>query len=169
MTLTDLINAMGNAGTQDLRGVEVLPYALKIIGKVRNPELAQAVSELQAWVASGAHRINREHPGAHGSYDQSTAVQLMDAWWPLLVKAEFQPTLGPTLLGDVEGDFSINDEPGHGTSGSHLGSSFDVGFYGIVQKDLRSALGLYVPRAAEPRLLRQRVASALPRGARAAR
>jgi hypothetical protein len=32
MTLVDLINAMGNAGTQDLRGVEVLPYALKIIG-----------------------------------------------------------------------------------------------------------------------------------------
>jgi acyl-homoserine lactone acylase PvdQ len=144
MTLTDLINAMGNAGTQDLRGVEVLPYALRIIGKVRNPQLAQAASELQTCVASGAHRINREHPGAHGSYDQSAAVQLMDAWWPLLVKAEFQPTLGPALLGDVEGEFSINDEPGHGTSGSHLGSSFDVGFYGMVQKDLRSALGLQV-------------------------
>src|SRR5437588_5683203 len=28
MTLVDLVNAMGNAGTQDLRGIEVLPYAL---------------------------------------------------------------------------------------------------------------------------------------------
>jgi hypothetical protein len=65
----------------------------------------------------------------------------MDAWWPLLVKAEFGPVLGPALLGDVEADFAINDEPGHGTSGSHLGSAFDVGFYGIVQKDLRAALG----------------------------
>jgi hypothetical protein len=41
----------------------------------------------------------------------------------------------------MEGEFPINDEPGHGASGSHLGSSWDVGFYGIVQKDLRAALG----------------------------
>ena len=32
MTLVDLINAMGDAGTQDLRGVTVLPYALEIVG-----------------------------------------------------------------------------------------------------------------------------------------
>ncbi len=32
MSLADLINAMGNAGTQDLRGVEVLPYALESSG-----------------------------------------------------------------------------------------------------------------------------------------
>ena len=141
MTLTDLINAMGNAGTQDLRGVEVLPYVLKVIGKPRDPALATAVSELRAWVASGAHRINRQHPGATGDYDQSAAVTIMDAWWPLLVRAEFQPVLGTNLLDQVESEFAINDEPGHGTSGAHLGSAFDVGFYGIVQKDLRSVLG----------------------------
>ena len=140
LTLADLINAMGIAGTQDLRGVEVLPYALKIIGRPSNPALATAVNELRAWVASGAHRINRENPGAHGDYDQSDAIRIMDAWWPLLVKAEFQPVLGSALLNQVEGDFPINDEPGHGTSGSHLGSAFDVGFYGIVQKDLRAVL-----------------------------
>ena len=60
MTLADLINAMATAGTQDLRGVEVLPYALQIIGHPSDPTLATAVDELQAWVASGAHRINRE-------------------------------------------------------------------------------------------------------------
>jgi acyl-homoserine lactone acylase PvdQ len=136
MTLVDLINAMGNAGTQDLRGVTVLPYALKILGHPSNPVLAQAVSELQAWVASGAHRINRGDPGASGQYDQSAAVQVMDAWWPLLVKAVFQPVLGPSLMGDVEGQFSIDNLPHN-----HQGSAWDTGFYGIVQKDLRSALG----------------------------
>jgi acyl-homoserine lactone acylase PvdQ len=141
LTLADVINAMGNAGTQDLRGVEVLPYALAIIGHPRDATLARAAAELRAWVASGAHRINREHPGAHGLYDQSDAVRIMDAWWPLLVRADFGPVLGSQLLGQVEGEFPINDEPGHGTSGEHLGSSWDVGFYGIVQKDLRSALG----------------------------
>jgi acyl-homoserine lactone acylase PvdQ len=145
LTLTDLINAMGNAGTQDLRGVEVLPYALRVIGHVSGSgPLATAVSELRTWVASGAHRINREQPGASGSYDQSAAVRIMDAWWPLLVRADFGAVLGQSLLGDIEADFPINDEPGHGTSGSHLGSSWDVGFYGIVQKDLRAALGLKV-------------------------
>jgi acyl-homoserine lactone acylase PvdQ len=141
LSLADVVNAMGNAGTQDLRGVEVLPYALKVIGRPSNPDLAQAVTALRTWVATGAHRISRAHPGTSGLYDQADAVRIMDAWWPLLVKAEFQPVLGPSLLGQMEGEFPINDEPGHGTSGSHLGSSFDVGFYGIVQKDLRAALG----------------------------
>jgi acyl-homoserine lactone acylase PvdQ len=144
MTLTDLINAMGNAGTQDLRGVEVLPYALRIMGHPRDQALAHAVRQLRTWVASGAHRINREHPGPTGDYDQTDAVRVMDAWWPLLVRAEFQPVVGGALLDLLERNFPINDEPGHGTAGDHLGSSWDVGFYGIVQKDLRAALGLHV-------------------------
>jgi acyl-homoserine lactone acylase PvdQ len=144
LSLTDLINAMGNAGTQDLRGVEVLPYALQILGHPRDRTLATAVSELRTWVATGAHRINREHPGPSGNYDQTDAVRIMDAWWPLLVKAQFQPLLGESVLARIEGEFPINDEPGHGTSGAHLGSAWDVGFYGIVQKDLRAALHQHV-------------------------
>jgi acyl-homoserine lactone acylase PvdQ len=146
LTLSDLINAMGIAGTQDLRGVEVLPYLLKIIGTPGDPTLATAVSELRAWAATGAHRINREHPGASGSYTDSDAIRIMDAWWPLLIKAEFTPVLGPSLLAQVESDYPINDQPGHGAgvhgtpATSHLGSAWDVGFYGIVQKDLRAVL-----------------------------
>ncbi len=147
LTLADLINAMGNAGTQDLRGVEVLPYVLSVLGHPSDPAMATAVAELRAWMASGSHRINRAHPGATGDYQQSAAVRIMDAWWPLLVRAEFGPLLGQSLLSRVEGEFPINDEPGHGTSGPHLGSAFDVGFYGIVQKDLRSVLGRHVPGA----------------------
>jgi hypothetical protein len=143
MTLADLINAMGNAGTQDLRGVTVLPDALAILGHPSGA-LAGPVGELRTWVASGSHRINRARAGGtpvSGNYEQSDAIRIMDAWWPLLVKAEFGPTLGASLLNEVEGDFPINDQPGHGVSGPHLGSAFDVGFYGIVQKDLRASLG----------------------------
>jgi hypothetical protein len=68
----------------------------------------------------------------------------MDAWWPLLIRAELQPVLGSKLLDESERDFPINDQPGQGTSGPHLGSAFDVGFYGIVQKDLRAALHRHV-------------------------
>jgi acyl-homoserine lactone acylase PvdQ len=141
MTLADLINAMGGAGTQDLRGVEVLPYLVQIVGHPSDPALANAVDELQTWVASGAHRINHAHPGASGDYEQSDAVRIMDAWWPLLVSAEFGPTLGSSLLGQVEADFPIDDPPANNHAGAHTGSSFDVGFYGIVQKDLRAVLG----------------------------
>jgi hypothetical protein len=142
LSLVDLVNAMGNAGTQDLRGVEVLPSALAVIGHPKAPApLVAAVAQLRAWLAAGAHRINRAAPGAHGTYQQGTAVQIMDAWWPLLVRADFGSVLGSSLLTSVEGQFAINDEPGHGTSGSHLGSAWDVGFYGIVQKDLRAVLG----------------------------
>jgi acyl-homoserine lactone acylase PvdQ len=135
LTLVDLINAMGNAGTQDLRGVEVLPYALGVLGRPGNPVLRQAVATLRAWVATGAHRINRQHPGASGSYEQTDAIRIMDAWWPLLVKADLGSTLGPGALSEVESNFSIDNQPS-----THQGSAWDTGFYGIVQKDLRRVL-----------------------------
>jgi hypothetical protein len=143
MSLVDLINAMGNAATQDLRGVEVLPYLLQIVGHPSNPALAQAVDELRAWMLSGSHRIDRGHPSATGLYDQTDAVRIMDAWWPLLVRAEFGPVLGTSLLTDVEGRFAIDDPNRQG----HLGSAWDDGFYGIVQQDLRDALGYTGPAA----------------------
>jgi len=63
----------------------------------------------------------------------------------------FRNILPPGINGfddvtQVESDYPINDEPGHdapvhGTPSTlHQGSAFDVGFYGIVQKDLRSVL-----------------------------
>ena len=139
LTLVDLINAMGNAATQDIRGVEVLPYLLQIVGHPSDPTLALAVSELRTWMLSGSHRINREHPSATGVYDQGDAIRIMDAWWPLLVKAEFGPVLGTSLLGDVEGQFGIDNTP-H----SHQGSAWDNGFDGLVQKDLREVAGDHV-------------------------
>ncbi len=159
LTLADLINAMGNAGTQDLRGVEVLPYALRIIGHPRDPSLAAAVPELRNWVASGAHRINRQQPGASGDYDQTDAVRIMDAWWPLLVKAELQPVLGSKLLAEVEDEFPINDQPGHGTSGAHLGSALGR----RLLRNRAEGPACSAPHArqwvAQPRVLRQRVAA----------
>ena len=72
----------------------------------------------------------------------------------------------------MESDYPINDEPGagapvHGTPSTlHQGSAFDVGFYGIVQKDLRSVLR----KPETDRLNRVYCGSgslrALPRGAR---
>jgi len=66
MSLTDLVNAMGDAGTQDLRRTTVLPYLLAVVGHPRDPALAQAVAELRTWQAGGSHRIKRASPRCLG-------------------------------------------------------------------------------------------------------
>lgn len=136
MSLTELIDAMESAGTTDLRGLVVLPYALKIIGKgkpVKDPALKSAIATMQAWVKSGAHRIDHDNDG---SYDQADAVRIMDAWWPLWVHDQFRPTLGAKLDSIFIGEgHSIHDAPGP------IGSAFQNNVYGFVKKDLMDALG----------------------------
>jgi hypothetical protein len=62
----------------------------------------------------------------------------MDAWWPLLSRAVYQPLLGSTLYQQLTGIDPIDNHPNNG--GDHLGSAWDVGFYGSVQEDLINLL-----------------------------
>jgi len=138
MSLVDLINAMEDAGTVDLRGDDVLPWALKLINKGSKPKgaLADAVGVMKAWVRQGAHRRDLDRSG---DYDDAEAVKIMDAWWPLWVKRQFRPALGKRLYDRFVGSGgAIHDAPGP------VGSAFNNDTYGYVQKDLRSALGANV-------------------------
>jgi hypothetical protein len=137
-SLAQLINDMEDAGTVDLRGDRVLPWLLRVIRRrpVADPGLRHAVSVLAAWKRRGAHRRDLD---ASGSYDDAEAVRIMDAWWPRLVRAQFEPALGPDLYDHVSG--ALADDPNRT---EHLGSAFDHSAYGIVQKDLRDALGAAV-------------------------
>ena len=134
VTLQELISDMEDAGTVDLRGDKVLPWIMRVIDTqpVANPALRQPLQELRAWRAAGAHRIDRNKDGV---YEHGGAVRTMDAWWPRLVKAQFQPTLGPTLFNQTP---FAHDAPGR------LGSSFNSSSYGYVHKDLRDLLGMSV-------------------------
>ena len=134
MSLERLISDMEDAGTVDLRGDRVLPWILKVIDTrpVTDPALKSALQKLTAWHGSGAHRIDRNRDG---TYEQSDAIRIMDAWWPRLVAAEFKPTLGQTLFDRLP--FG-HDAPGP------VGSAFDTSSYGYVQKDLRDLLGTSV-------------------------
>ena len=134
MTLQELISDMEDAGTVDLRGTRVLPWILRVIDTqpVTNPTLQDALDKLRAWQASGAHRIDRDK---NGTYEDTDAIRIMDAWWPRLVEAEFKPTLGSTLFGQLS--FG-HDAPGP------VGSAFDTSSYGYVEKDLRDLLGVSV-------------------------
>jgi hypothetical protein len=136
MTLPQLADAMETAGVTDLRGDAVLPYILRAIGKQRDPRVVAALSRLRAWVAAGAPRkdANRD-----GTYDHSEAVRIMDAWWPLLVRGAFEPVLGKDTYDRFIGFKNLDNEPNN--HGAHLGSAYQGGTYGLVQKDLRTLLG----------------------------
>jgi hypothetical protein len=138
MTRARLVNAMGDAGTVDMRGAYVLPWLLRVLRTrpIGDPAVRGAVRELRAWLAHGAHRRDTNRDGV---YEHSDAIRIMDAWWPRVVRAELRPTLGSPLLRALEASDPIDNTPNGG--GAHAGSSWDVGFYGTVQKDLRRLLG----------------------------
>ncbi|MEA2386730.1 MAG: hypothetical protein QOJ22_904 [Thermoleophilaceae bacterium] len=135
-SLTGLVKAMEDAATVDLRGDAVLPWVLKALGKPRDARLAGAVASLRAWRRDGAHRIDRD---GDGKYEHADAIRLMDAWWPLLVKAEFEPSLGDALFEGIAGINELDNAPNN--HGQHLGSAYQHGWYGYVIKDLRTLLG----------------------------
>ncbi len=129
LSLMDLVNIMGEAATQDLRGYRVLPYMLRAVGTPKDPAMAVAVDLLTEWVASGAHR---EGLTPDADYEHSPAIALMDEWWPTAVDAVFARKLKSAYAVVPLG---YDNAPGP------LGSAYQNGFYGQMQKDLRSALG----------------------------
>ena len=131
MTPAKLVDAMEDAGTVDLRGDVVLPLALKLIGKAGNPRVRAAVRTLRAWQKSGSHRRDKD---ANGVYDDAEAVRIMDAWWPRWVEAQFKPKLGNKLYAAIQEVVGLHDAPGP------VGSAFITGWYGYVDKDLRTIL-----------------------------
>ncbi|MGP3984748.1 penicillin acylase family protein [Streptomyces sp. KR80] len=143
VTRASLTRAMAEAGVTDLRGEDVLPELLQVVrgAPVTDPQLSKAVQQLEAWLAAGAQR-RETAPGSH-TYAHSDAVRIMDAWWPLLVEAEFEPGLGRGLYDALRTNLGIDESPssGHGSTGSHAGSSFLFGWWSYVDKDLRRVLG----------------------------
>jgi acyl-homoserine lactone acylase PvdQ len=149
MTAAELVDAMADAGTVDLRGDKVLPFALQVLGSEDDPVVAGVLDRLRAWVADGAHR--RDGDGS-GTYEHSEAIRIMDAWWPRWMRAQFEPVLGPALYDSLaqeesgdEGMLDLDDEPN--ANGSHRGSAYIAGFYGHAEKDLRAILGETPPGA----------------------
>ncbi|MEA2423473.1 MAG: hypothetical protein QOF55_2572, partial [Thermoleophilaceae bacterium] len=135
MSLVDLINAMEDAGTVDLRADKSLPLALKVIGKPADPAVRAAVAKLRAWVRDGAHRRDLDN---NGTYEHAEAIRILDAWWPLWIKAEFGDRLGKNLYTAIQSLLPLDNAPNN--HGSHLGSAYQDGWYGYASKDLRTVL-----------------------------
>jgi hypothetical protein len=99
---------------------------------ITDPAVADAVAKLTSWQQSGAHR-KTPNPTSR-TYDNADAIRILDAWWPLLVPAQFKD-LGPDLYGALVANLKIDERP------SAQGSAFQSGWWGFVQRDLRKVLG----------------------------
>ncbi|MFJ9630316.1 penicillin acylase family protein [Streptomyces sp. NPDC101175] len=143
VTRSALVKAMSDASLTDLRAEDVLPDLLKVINSstVTDTTAAAAVTKLQTWLTAGGKRT--ETSAGSKTYANADAIRILDAWWPLLVKAEFQPGLGDTLYTAFTNNLYIDESPSaaHGPTGSHAGSSFQYGWWSYVDKDIRSVLG----------------------------
>jgi acyl-homoserine lactone acylase PvdQ len=140
MTVAQLVQAMEEPATQDLRGYRLLPTIFKAVGKPKQPALRKALATLRAWHGAGAHRRDLDRDGVD---EETPAIELMDAWWPKLVTAEFKPALGRGAFEQLQAMLKIGDH----TGGSPDAPDFFDGWWGYVSKDLRDLFG---PRPQAP-------------------
>jgi acyl-homoserine lactone acylase PvdQ len=139
MGVEQLISAMDEAATQDIRMVQLWPIIRKALGAPSDPQLQEAIAKLDAWYAAGGHRrdLSNSSIDKAGTYEHNEAVTIMDAWWPKLLEAEFKPALGDSTFGDLRGMLEFGSpEPGS----EPAAPDFADGWYGYVSKDLRDVL-----------------------------
>lgn len=143
VTRASLVKAMADAGLADLRAEDVLPDLLKVVNSspVTDSTAAAAVSKLRTWLSAGGRRT--ETSAGSKTYADADAIRILDAWWPLLVKAEFEPGLGSDLYTAMTNNLPVDESPSaaHGPTGSHAGSAFQYGWWSYVDKDIRAVLG----------------------------
>lgn len=139
-----LTQAMADAGVTDLRAERVLPDLLRILDA--DPATQAQAATLRAWLDDGGRRVETS-AGSH-TYAHAEAIALFDAWWPRLVKAVYEPSVGADTYGALTGVMHINESPSGwqlgepGLSGRrHAGSAFQQGWFGQVSQDLRAVLG----------------------------
>lgn len=137
-----LTKAMEAAAVTDMRGEYLLPRLLKIIGlkRVENTAVRKAIGELRSWRADGT--LRRETSAGSKTYAHADAIRIMDAWWPVLVRAEFRPRMGANLYTEMTKALVIDNAPNGTADGqAHQGSAYQHGWYSYMDKDLRAVMG----------------------------
>jgi acyl-homoserine lactone acylase PvdQ len=130
MRESDDASIMNRAATQDLRAVQVWPVISRVLagGPAPSPLAQQAANLVSDWASRGSSRLVDDATGMIP--DPGAAI--LDTAWNAIADA----VLGP-VLGDLIDQFaSLNPRDSN--------PSFDSGWYGYVDKDLRTALGALV-------------------------
>jgi hypothetical protein len=139
MGLEQLISAMDEASTQDIRMVELWPIIKQALGTPSAAPLKAAIAKLEGWAADGGHRrdLTNTNISTPGTYKHNEAITIMDAWWPKLLGAEFRPALGSEAFAALQTMLRFG-APYPGAMPE--APEFQDGWYGYVSKDLRDVL-----------------------------
>ncbi len=131
-SLGSLVAAMNRAATQDIRNAEGLQAIKGVLrtGPAPSPRERRMLDLLEQWRADGSSRLDRD---LDGKIDDPGAA-IMDAAWPRIAEAVMGPVLGPQLA-DLASLISPDNRA------NSQGSSYGSGWYGYVDKDLRSLVG----------------------------
>ncbi|HEV2924210.1 MAG TPA: penicillin acylase family protein [Solirubrobacteraceae bacterium] len=139
MGIQQLVTAMDEAATQDIRMVQLWPLIKRVLGTPSSPQSLEAIAKLESWYADGGHRrdLTNKNIASAGSYQHNEAITIMDGWWPKLLEAEFRPALGNEAFGAVQSMLPFGaPDPGS----QPAAPDFADGWYGYVSKDLRDLL-----------------------------
>jgi acyl-homoserine lactone acylase PvdQ len=139
MGIEQLVSAMDEAATQDIRMVELWPIIKQALGSPSSPQLQGAIAKLESWYLDGGHRrdLTNTSISSPGTYQHNEAITIMDAWWPKLLEAEFRPALGDEAFGALQ---SMQGFGGPYPGSQPAAPDFADGWYGYVSKDLRDVL-----------------------------
>jgi acyl-homoserine lactone acylase PvdQ len=152
---SEVVSAMAAAATQDLDAVEDWPALLSALPHPANGDDQALLSQLSSWVMSGAHRIQAV-PGI-GQYTHASAIAISDELYPRLVVALFGPIFDgegvSTEAGGVATQFKAFPQLGFVNAPGSLGSAYDGGFEGNVQKLLDQMAGIHVADPYPPTVL----------------
>ena len=129
-SLATLTSAMNKAATQDLRAVRVWPVIRSVLhtGPAPSARAEAAAGLIDTWRTNGSSRLDRGLDG------KSTIRRRVWTAWPRLADAVMGTVLGP-LGARLAGLHGRSDDANPG------GSAFISGWYGYVDKDLRTLLG----------------------------
>ena len=131
-TLASVVSAMNEAATQDLRVTRVWPLIRAVLdtGPAPSARAEAAAGLVDDWLRSGGSRLDAN---GDGKIDAAGAA-VLDAGWPKLSQAVFAPVLGP-LVPRLAALTSWSDDA------NPQGSAYISGWYGYLEKDLRTLLG----------------------------
>ncbi len=133
VTPQQVVGAMNEAATQDVREVTLEPTLSKLLHGGHAPS-ARAETELallDAWYRDGASRLDRTDANGMGDITDPGAA-IMDTAFPLLARAWASSVLGPALTNEFAGFTTIYQQPPGGQ---------EIGWHIYMIKDLRTILG----------------------------
>ena len=133
-----LAEAMADAATVDLRGDAVLPWALRVLGRPRDPALRDAVDEA-ARVACATARTGST-PTATAPTSTRRRSRSSTPGGRAGCEAQFEPVARQGRCSTRS--IAVHELDNHPNNhGDHVGSAWQDGWYSFAQKDLRTLLG----------------------------